>query len=63
MEEPKHFKKNSLTRGSTPYWLVIRRYWREWVGIALAWFIYDFITYPVSVHKLSMLSCRCLIPY
>lgn len=50
MEEPKHYKKNALTRGPTPYWLVIRRYWKEWVGIALTWFIYDFITYPVSMH-------------
>ena len=48
MDEPRHYKKNSMANAPTPYWLIIRRYWKEWVGIALAWFIYDFITYPVS---------------
>lgn len=44
MEEPSHFKKNAMNRGSTPYFLIFRRYWKDFTGIALTWFIYDFIT-------------------
>lgn len=54
MDEPRHYKQNSLTRGSTPYWLIIRRYWKELLGISLSWFIYDFIVYPVSVKICSL---------
>lgn len=49
MAEPKHYKKYSMAKTRTPYWLVFRRYWKEWLGIAITWFIYDFITYPVSI--------------
>ena len=45
MDEPAHFKKNSMARAPTPLVLILRRYWKEWVGIALTWFIYDFITW------------------
>ncbi|PSR89003.1 hypothetical protein PHLCEN_2v4965 [Hermanssonia centrifuga] len=44
MDEPAHFKKNSMARAPTPYLLILRRYWKEWLGISLTWFIYDFIT-------------------
>ncbi len=47
MDEPAHFKKNSMARAPTPYLLILRRYWKEWLGISLTWFIYDFITYVV----------------
>ena len=49
MTEPKHYKKYAINKGRTPYLLVLRRYWKEWLGIAITRFIYDFITYPVSV--------------
>ena len=44
MEEPGHYKRNSMAHAPTPYFLIFRRYWKEWTGIALTWFIYDFIT-------------------
>ena len=51
MDEPSHYKKNSMARAPTPYWLIFRRYWKEWLGIALTWFIYDFITYPFGLYS------------
>jgi len=45
MEEPTRFKRDSMKNTSIPYGLVIRRYWPGMLGIALSWFIYDFITY------------------
>jgi len=34
-----------------PYHLVIKRYWKGLLGISLAWFIYDFITYPFGLYS------------
>lgn len=48
MDEPTSYKKNALVRGKTPYWLIIKRYWVPFAGISISWFVYDFITYPVS---------------
>lgn len=44
MDEPSHYKKYSIVKAPTPWLLVFRRYWKEFTGIALTWFIYDFIT-------------------
>lgn len=30
-----------------PYWFTLRQYWKSVLGLSLAWFIYDFIMYPV----------------
>lgn len=40
-----------MAKAPTPYLLVLRRYWKEWLGIALTWFIYDFITYPFGIYS------------
>ncbi|KAG1859191.1 major facilitator superfamily domain-containing protein [Suillus tomentosus] len=47
MEEPNRYKRDSMKHVRIPYRLVIKRYWRGLLGISLAWFIYDFITYFV----------------
>jgi hypothetical protein len=54
MAEPAHYKKYSMARAPTPYLLVLRRYWKEWLGIALTWFIYDFITYPFGIYTTTI---------
>ncbi|KAG9315288.1 major facilitator superfamily domain-containing protein [Chiua virens] len=51
MEEPVSYKKNSMKRMRIPYNLVIKRYWKGLFGISLAWFIYDFITYPFGLYS------------
>jgi len=48
MEEPTRYKKDSMKHAKIPYWLIIKRYWAGLAAISLTWFIYDFITYPVS---------------
>jgi hypothetical protein len=48
MEEPTRFKHDSMLNVKIPYWLIIKRYWVSLLGISIAWFVYDFITYPVS---------------
>ena len=44
MQNPSHYRKNSMRDTKIPYWLVIRRYWVNLLAISLTWFIYDFIT-------------------
>jgi hypothetical protein len=48
MQEPTRFKKDSMKNAKIPYGLIIRRYWPGLAALSLTWFIYDFITYPVS---------------
>lgn len=49
MMEPELVQKNTMKHAPIPYWLVIKRYWLRLFGISLAWFIYDFVTYPVRL--------------
>ena len=44
MQNPTHYKKNSMRDTRIPYWLVIRRYWVSLLAISVTWFIYDFVT-------------------
>jgi hypothetical protein len=44
MQNPSHYRKNSMRDARIPYWLVIKRYWVNLLAISLTWFIYDFIT-------------------
>jgi hypothetical protein len=50
MEEPTRFKRDSMLNVKIPYWLIIKRYWVGLLGISIAWFVYDFITYPVCLN-------------
>lgn len=51
MEEPNRYKRDSMKHVRIPYGLVIKRYWRSLLGLSLAWFIYDFITYPFGLYS------------
>jgi MFS family permease len=50
MQNPSHYKKNSMRDTRIPYWLIIRRYWVNLLAISLTWFIYDFITCVCSIY-------------
>ncbi|KIK28697.1 hypothetical protein PISMIDRAFT_90338 [Pisolithus microcarpus 441] len=34
-----------------PYRLALKKYWKSLLGLSLAWFIYDFITYPLVIYS------------
>ncbi|KIL83622.1 hypothetical protein FAVG1_13156 [Fusarium avenaceum] len=38
------------------YLLVIKRYWKLMLGISLAWFFYDFMTYPFGIFSLIIIA-------
>ncbi|CAL1700930.1 unnamed protein product [Somion occarium] len=56
MDEPLHYKLNSMTRSKVPYWLIIKRYWVPLSGISLSWFLYDFIVYPFKLYASTVVD-------
>ncbi|KAJ4249811.1 hypothetical protein NW762_012154 [Fusarium torreyae] len=47
----KHAIKNDI-----PYMLVFRRYWKPMLGTSLAWFFYDFVTYPFGIFSSTIIA-------
>lgn len=56
MQNPTRYQKDSMTRVKTPYLLIFRRYWRDFTGICIAWFIYDFVTYPFGIYSSTVVN-------
>ncbi|KAE8256208.1 hypothetical protein A4X06_0g8 [Tilletia controversa] len=49
MQEPIHYRKSSIRFAQMPWWLIVKRYWLRLAAVSIAWFIYDWISYPASV--------------
>ncbi|KAJ6441504.1 Major facilitator superfamily domain, general substrate transporter [Purpureocillium lavendulum] len=47
----KHAMKKEI-----PYMLVLKRYWKPMLGTSLAWFMYDFVTYPFGIFGSTILD-------
>ena len=56
MEEPTRYKQDSMKRVKIPYLLIFKRYWKALAALCLAWFIYDFITYPFGLYSSTVVS-------
>lgn len=50
MSEPTRFKQSGMKEAKIPYGLILRRYWKGLLGLCIAWFIYDFVTYPFGIY-------------
>ncbi|KAK4897029.1 hypothetical protein LTR27_005276 [Elasticomyces elasticus] len=55
MIESTQFRRHAMKQ-SIPYMLVLRRYWKPILGTSLAWFMYDFVTYPFGIFSSSIIS-------
>ncbi|KAJ9296196.1 hypothetical protein DTO271G3_5337 [Paecilomyces variotii] len=49
------YRKHSI-RSQYPYWLTLKRYWKPMLGTSLAWFCYDFVTYPFGLFSSTIMS-------
>ncbi|KAL4897194.1 MFS general substrate transporter [Aspergillus ambiguus] len=49
------YQKHSI-RSQYPYGLVLKRYWKPMLGTSLAWFCYDFVTYPFGIFSSTIIS-------
>lgn len=49
------YKKNAIKQ-RVPYWLAIKFYWTRLIGTCLAWFLYDFVTFPNGIFSAGIIS-------
>ncbi|OKP12217.1 hypothetical protein PENSUB_1953 [Penicillium subrubescens] len=49
------YRKHAI-KSNYPYWLVLRRYWKPMLGTSLAWFCYDFVTYPFGLFSSTIVE-------
>lgn len=49
------YRKHAIRR-KIPYGLVIKRYWKSMLGTSLAWFFYDFVSYPFGLFSSTIVS-------
>lgn len=49
------YRKHAI-QTNIPYRLAIKRYWRPMVGVSLAWFMYDFVTYPFGIFSSTIIG-------
>ncbi|KAJ9640261.1 hypothetical protein H2204_003486 [Knufia peltigerae] len=55
MVESTQYRRHAIKR-NVPYWLIIKRYWKPMVGTSLAWFFYDFVTYPFGIFGSTIIG-------
>ncbi|KAH3683417.1 hypothetical protein WICPIJ_005636 [Wickerhamomyces pijperi] len=48
--------KNNAIKKNVPYWLALKKYWREFAGTAGMWFLMDFILYPNNIFSASIIT-------
>lgn len=55
MIESTQFRKHAMKK-KIPYGLVMKRYWKPMLGTSLAWFFYDFVTYPFGLFSTTIIG-------
>jgi MFS family permease len=55
MRETEHYRKGAI-KHHLPWWLIIKKYWAKLGAVCVAWFIYDYISYPASIYSSYFLS-------
>ena len=49
------YRKHAI-KHKIPYMLALKRYWKPMIGTALAWFCYDFVTYPFGIFSSTIIA-------
>ncbi|BGP00663.1 Plasma membrane permease, mediates uptake of glycerophosphoinositol and glycerophosphocholine [Rhodotorula toruloides] len=49
------YRKNAIQQG-VPLMLTLKYYWRSLIGTCVAWFLYDFVTFPNGVFSGTIIS-------
>jgi MFS family permease len=55
MVESTQYRKHKI-QNQVPYLLVLKRYWKPMLGTSLAWFLYDFVTYPFGIFGSTIIG-------
>ncbi|KAI9712699.1 MAG: hypothetical protein M1820_001320 [Bogoriella megaspora] len=56
LQEPEAYKRESMSKTRTPYWLVIKFYWWRLLVVSIIWFIYDFSAYAFGIYSSTILK-------
>ncbi len=56
LQEPEAFKRESLAKTKTPWWLIIKYYWFRLAIVSIIWFIYDFSAYSFGIYATDILD-------
>ncbi|KAK6457290.1 permease [Scheffersomyces xylosifermentans] len=48
--------KKSAIKQVAPYWLALKYYWPRLIGTTVAWFLYDFVTFPNGIFSAGIIS-------
>ena len=46
----------SAIKQRAPYWLAFKYYWPRLIGTCVAWFLYDFVTFPNGIFSAGIIS-------
>lgn len=46
----------SAIKQRAPYWLALKYYWPRLIGTCVAWFLYDFVTFPNGIFSAGIIS-------
>jgi MFS family permease len=49
------YRKHAI-KTKVPYLLALKMYWKPMLGTSLAWFCYDFVTYPFGIFSSTIIS-------
>lgn len=49
------YRKHAI-KTNVPYILALKMYWKPMLGTSLAWFCYDFVTYPFGIFSSTIIS-------
>ena len=49
------YRKHAMKQ-DIPYGLILKRYWVPMLGTSLAWFMYDFVTYPFGIFSSTIIG-------
>ncbi|KDN50397.1 MFS general substrate transporter [Tilletiaria anomala UBC 951] len=60
MQEPTSYQKNKISWKKLPWGLVLKRYWLRFTAVCLAWWCYDWVSYPAGIY--SSLIAEQLVP-
>ncbi|SPC67164.1 related to GIT1 - Glycerophosphoinositol transporter also able to mediate low-affinity phosphate transport [Ustilago sp. UG-2017b] len=50
MQEPEHYQKGAIKK-NIPWLLIFKRYWVRLLAVCLAWFAYDYVSYPSGIYS------------
>jgi MFS family permease len=56
LDEPESFKKETMAKTTTPWWLCVKFYWFRLMIVSAIWLVYDFSAYAFGIFSSQVLT-------